>query len=176
MNLLKLSIAVAVAGLLASTGTVVASGTLSSPSYTYVFTATPGLPDYSPAFDGSTITIHDYGIIGFDFVDKSLGVEFTQADSSYIYNSSSITFYGDSTWTGSFAIGYVQLETQYLFVGDNYPISGGNLDFQAAIDPAGTWTAVPDALNSLQLLALGLGGLAAAQLFLRRPVAVLARN
>jgi hypothetical protein len=175
MNPLKLSIAVAVAGLLASTGTVVAGGTLSSPSYTYFFTATPGLANYSPAFDGSTITIQDYGIIAFDLVDKLLGIEFTQADSSYTYNSSSISFYSDSTWTGSFAIGYVQRETQYYFSGYNYP-SGGELDFTATADPGGTWTAVPDALNSLQLLALALAGLAASQLYFRRPVVVLARN
>jgi len=175
MNPLKLSIVVAVAGLFASAGTVAADGDFSSPSYTYVFAATPNPDDpLASVLDGSTITIQDGAITTWALIDTYyFGYVFTPADSSLL--SETIISYNASTWTGTFQVWFNSKDEEYYFQGDNSS-SGGDLDFSPAGDPAGTWTGVPDALNSLQLLALALAGLAAAQLFLRRPVAVLARN
>ena len=130
MNPLKLSVAVAVAGLFAGTGTVAFSQELGP--YTYFFTATPNSDDpFVSDMDGSTITIQDGAISSWYLNDTEYdGAVLTPANSSFV--SESISYSDAATWIGDFAIGYVQLDTQYCFLGDNSS-TGGDLDFRPRV-------------------------------------------
>jgi hypothetical protein len=151
MNPLKLSIAVAVAGLFASAGTVAALQAL--PPYTYVFTATPNPSDPAVSdYDGSTITIQNDAVISWKLIDGDaypLGSPLWTPADSYVFRPqdttyNQITAYDETTWTGHFTIEY-----DYPTVGEQRSLGGnsdgsGFLEFDQ-LDPDGIWTEVSSA-------------------------------
>ena len=191
MNILKLTIAAAISGLFVGVGSVAYAEVPVPPTYTYVFTANSDAGDTS--FDGSSITISNDIIIGWDLKDNAHGPggalieEIAGIGNSHIY-AQNVTSYNSTTWDGSFTIqNYYQsaitsVETPDAFYGDSdgtLASNGGYLYDDYAPDPNGYWStqaAVPDALNSFQLFALALAALAASRLFFRNQTPVRVRN
>jgi hypothetical protein len=192
MKLLKLAIAAAVSGLFVGAG-MVARAVVPDTYYTYSFKADA----QDNSFDGSTITIDATtgAITAWDLVDESDGpapIELSSALANSQINYYNVASAGASTWAGYFSIGNVIYQPSFTsdysaqisdtFLGNSDgtgSIDGGYLG-DTFTDPGGLWSAagdpVPDALNSLQLLALALAGLGASHLFFRRQPAVLTRN
>jgi len=184
MRLLKLTIAASISGLFVGAGTVAHAFTPDT-YYTYVFTADSDAGNTS--FDGSTITIDATtdSISSWDLLDSAFGINLTSGTVNW--DNTSVTYADPTTWTGNFEIdfgfdalfapAYDQSEDYFIGSNDGTADNSGALDvnyvnFQA--DPTGSWTPVPDALNSLQLLALALAGLGAcSQLLFRRQAVVL---
>ena len=133
---------------------------------TYKFTASP---DEDTSYNGSTITLDgtnsftnitmtDWNLVGF-------GGPATPSNSGP--PSTNFTFYDATTFDGSFSL-FVP-GTGYTFNGSNSAADGGFLGSSnfTTIDPPGIWApvaaGVPDTGSALQLLGIGLGGLAAAR-------------
>ena len=168
MKSLKLLVMLAVSGWFGGVGTVayaVTDVTTAPPaSQTFVFTAA----DFAgnTAMDGSTITItggvSDPAITGWDLKDVDAGIADWTPGNSY-FTTDNVYWYSATSWEGWFELGNGSGNT---FYGDNYPPEGGDLYLWAD----------PDALNSLQLLALALSALGASRLFFRGQTAVQGRN
>jgi hypothetical protein len=182
MSLLKLTIVAAISGLFVGAGTPAFAGS-SDPVYTYFFTANPD--EGNTWFDGSSITIQDNLITGWNLVDTQYGVDLSSALNNSHIIGQNVTSATASVWGGSFDIGTFSAAIQEV-VNDNFlggsdgtdSSNGGYLN-DSHTDPDGNWStraAVPDALNSFQLFALALAALAASRFFFRRQTPVQVRN
>ena len=156
MKIAKLTVALAIAGLLGLGGMAHAVVVEPVSPDTYVFEAAPG---YTTAFNGSTITIAEFpagpwpwepasdAVIGYDFVDTDLNPT-TYSSDIVPYNT--VTSYDTTGWVGEFDVDVgngVTFDATGTSM-DEYPtgsaVVGG--------DPPGTWTYVPDASSTFPML------------------------
>ena len=178
MKIAKLTVALAVAGLLGLGGMVHAVVVEPVSPDTYVFEAAPG---YTTAFNGSTITIAEFpagpwpwepasdAVIGYDFVDTDLNPT-TYSSDIVPYNT--VTSYDTTGWVGEFDVDVGN--------GVTFEAIGGpgtsSLDVSFAPDPPGTWTYVPDASSTFPMLLGVLAALAGVHYCNRPRVLALARR
>jgi hypothetical protein len=161
MRTIKFTVAIALVAMAAKTVSAISPLT---PSETYRFTANP---DFPTTYDGSTITLQGTSsTTGIALVDWNLagwsGGPVKPSNSTP--SSQSFSFYDPSTFYGSFDISGFSMGGEFFF-GSNSAAAGGFL--QLEFDPPGVWSpvvaAVPDSGTTLMLLAMALGGLAAAR-------------
>lgn len=174
MNSLRLSI-LAIFSTLWLANAIDATAGPVAPTYTYYFTAGP---DESTDYDGSSITIQDLNIIGWNlFGDPNGGLQSGTGDGSFVALNN--VFSNDAnTWTGSFTI--TSYGPTFPFGIDSFggtlsyngtqtdasgPTSGSltSIFFGSGADPVGTWStrssSVPDSGTTLALLAIGCAAL-----------------
>jgi hypothetical protein len=156
MKATKLTVSLAVSGLLGLASLAQAVVVLPVSPDTYVFEAAPG---YTTAFNGSTITVAEFpagpypwepasdSVIGYDFVDTDLNPA-TYSSDIVPYNT--VTSYDTSGWVGDFQVNVAP--------GVTFEATGSSMDLinpalpEINLDPPGTWTYVPDVSSTLPLL------------------------
>ena len=172
MNSLRLSILAIFLTLCFGNANNAVSAPVVGPEYTYIFTAGP---EETTAYDGSTISIQDFNIVGWNlFGDPNGGLK--TGDGSFV-SSETISSYDQNNWTGSFTItsagatGAFSLSSSFgtlSYSGTNTNSGGfdpGSLDSSfsgtGAADPGGTWrpVAAPDSGGTFVLLAIACAGL-----------------
>jgi hypothetical protein len=167
MQITKLTIVLGIAGLLGSSSAVQAQ------TDTYIFTAAP---DYTTAFNGSTITIDGTGagVTAFSFYD----VDFSPVPYSGpgLVVDNNILSYNTTGWTGEFTI---IPDPSFIFGATGTSMDGGFTSPPLLVDPPGTWANInvsaPDASSTFPLLMGVLAALAGVHFYQRpRVVAVAA--
>ena len=163
MRTLKLAVTILLLGLAAKTAS--AFTPVTPPPQTYMFTANPG---ETTIYNGSTIELQGTSsTTGIALLDWNLlgwsGGPVTPGNSAVGFQN--FSFYDPSTFYGSFDINGFSSFGDFFF-GSNDAVNGGFLQVEG--DPPGVWSAapvagVPDAGSAFQLLAIALGGLAAAR-------------
>jgi hypothetical protein len=129
---------------------------------TYVFTATPGTPNYTNAFDGSSVTIllSNDTIISWDLIDQ--GVATAIPGNSSVNPATAITSADNITFTGHFQI---DGPPGFFWLGNSSEALGTG-DLSLIADPMGIWNGpagparVPDSGATVQLLGLALAAVA----------------
>ena len=134
---------------------------VSAQTYTYTFTGTSSVGAYpypSDFIDGSTLTISGGTITTYDFKAVGFGNFGTPATTTVV--SDTVASYGPAGWSGELDLGYEGIDIEVT--GDSFT----SLALGASIQ--GTWTNVPDGVNTLALLGAAAIGLAAGRPLLRR--------
>jgi hypothetical protein len=181
MKIAKLTVALAVAGLLGLGGMVHAVVVEPVSPDTYVFEAAPG---YTTAFNGSTITIAEFpagpwpwepasdAVIAYDFVDTDLNPTTYSSD---LVPDNTVTSYDTTGWVGEFD---VDVGSGVTFDAIGGPGTSSMSETTLALDPSasGTWTYVPDASGTFPMLLGVVAALAGVQYCNRPRVLALARR
>jgi VPDSG-CTERM motif len=150
----------AIAGL--SLGSIEVTQAIQINTITYVFTATPGTPGYTNAFDGSSVTIllSNDTVTSWNLIDE--GVATANPGNSSVNAATAITSADDITFTGHF-----QIDGPFVFTWlGNSSEALGTGDLTLVGDPMGKWNGpagpagVPDSGATVELLGLALAAVA----------------